>query len=217
MNTGNTVMESNDLAELLAYFRTPRPSPLKPIPHPDRAVNELLAAHDGTLRPAAVLIPITRHTDDNQVILTVRSENLRSHAGQISFPGGSYEEQDADLIATALRETHEEVGITAAQVEVLGILGDMALPSGFIITPVVGLVDNDIQLTPCPEEVADIFHVPLKVLLDPERYRSSEFSYENKPRMTLELHYEDYRIWGATAAILFHLATELSTDEYLHP
>ena len=114
------------------------------------------------------------------------------------------------MVATALRETSEEVGIAPHQIEVLGKLGDMALPSGFMITPVVGLVADDIELTPCQAEVADIFHVPLPVLLDPRQYKNSQFQYENKPRTTLELHYEDYRIWGATAAILFHLATELS-------
>lgn len=211
MSSDKPAIQASDLADLLAYFRTPKPAPLTPIPHPDRSVNELLSKQNSKLRAAAVLIPITqRKNSTSQVILTVRSENLRSHAGQISFPGGSYEPQDEDLIATALRETDEEIGIAPHQVEVIGKLGDMALPSGFMITPVVGLVADDIELAPCPIEVADIFHVPLPVLLDPRQYKSSQFQYENASRTTLELHFEDYRIWGATAAILFHLATELS-------
>jgi hypothetical protein len=97
-------------------------------------------------------------------------------------------------------------------VEVIGKLGDMALPSGFRITPVVGVIDDDLDFIPCPIEVADIFQVPLDLLLDTRAYRSSVMTYNGRPRKILELLYEDYRIWGATAAILFHLARQVEVE-----
>ena len=199
--------------QLLDYFSLTRQQPLKPIPHPDREVNKLLLEREGGLRRASVLIPVTRHVAEREshVVLTVRSENLRNHAGQISFPGGSSDPGDADEAATALRETEEEIGIDASQVEVLGKLGDMALPSGFLITPVVGVIEPGLEFTPCPAEVADVFLIPLNLVLDPSAYRDSTWEYQARSRRVLELYYEDYRIWGATAAMLFHLASEVST------
>lgn len=199
--------------QLLNYFSLVRQQPLKPIPHPDRDVNELIRGQEDSLRRASVLIPVTRHSAGrrSQVVLTVRSENLRNHAGQISFPGGSSEPGDLDTAATALRETEEEIGVNPAEVEVLGILGDMALPTGFLITPVVGLIEPGLEFTPCPEEVADVFQIPLSLILDPRAYRASTWEYQARNCRVLELYYEDYRIWGATAAMLFHLASEVST------
>ena len=196
---------------LLDLFSVQRPSNLEPILHPDEAVNELLRSNQHSLRRAAVLIPVTREDNhhDSKLVLTVRSQNLKSHAGQISLPGGSWEEQDSNSVATALRESEEEIGLHQQRVEVLGELGEMALPSGFYITPVVGVIDNNIKFTPCPIEVADIFTVPLELVLDSSAYRSTTLQYNNAPRKTLELFYEDYRIWGATAAILYHLAQKV--------
>lgn len=194
--------------KLLAYFaQSGEHSPL-PIPHPDDSVNRLAKEQLASLRRAAVLIPITRanaHTK-SQVILTVRSANLKSHAGQISLPGGTQDAGDVDVYATALRESEEEIGLPASKVEIIGRLGELALPSGFRVTPIVGVIEPGLPLTPCPLEVADIFHAPLSLVLDPNAYRSSEMLFNNVPRKILELTYEDYRIWGATAAILHHLA-----------
>lgn len=196
---------------LLSYFQNQGQANPEPIVHPDKSVNELLRNNTQSLRRAAVLIPVTREPNhhDSQLVLTVRSENLKSHAGQISLPGGSWEEQDENSIATALRESEEEIGLQRDRVEVLGELGQMMLPSGFHITPVVGIIDNDIDFVPCPIEVADIFTVPLELVLDTRSYRSSTLNHNNAPRKTLELLYEDYRIWGATAAILYHLASKV--------
>jgi len=198
---------------LLDYFGLVRQQPLKPIPHPDREVNKLIKGREDSLRRASVLIPVTRHVPEREshVVLTVRSENLRNHAGQISFPGGSSEPGDQDEAATALRETEEEIGISPSQVEILGNLGDMALPSGFLITPVVGLIEPGLEFMPCPAEVADVFQIPLSLVLEPAAYRDSTWEYQARSRRVLELYYEDYRIWGATAAMLFHLASEVST------
>ncbi len=184
-----------------------------------------------SLREAAVLIPVTRPVGTgekdasdsredrgnsaldverasfpSQVVLTVRSENLRSHAGQISLPGGSREAGDRDPAATALREAEEEIGLPPEQVEVIGRLGPMDLPSGFRVTPVVGLIPPGLEFTPCSREVADIFQAPLALLLDPKAYVRSSYLHAGKTRSTLELPWQNYRIWGATAAILHGLA-----------
>lgn len=198
---------------LLRYFQKAPGADPDPIPHPDAGVNRLLQGGSHSLRRASVLIPVTRHgpDHDSQVVLTVRSENLKSHAGQISLPGGSWEARDPDSIATALRESEEEIGLEQHRVEVIGKLGDMALPSGFRITPIVGVIDHGIDFVPCPIEVADIFQVPLDLLLDTRAYRTSVMTYQDRPRKILEVLYEDYRIWGATAAILFHLAEQIET------
>ncbi len=187
---------------LLALFAASAEDRLAPISHPAR-----LGTGSASLREAAVLIPVSRPGDDaSNVVLTVRSENLRSHAGQISLPGGSIESGDADLAAAALREAEEEIGLPRERVEVIGELGAMALPSGFLVTPVVGLIPPGLEFTACSREVADIFQTPLDLILNPEAYVRSSYIHAGVKRGTLELHYEDYRIWGATAAILHRLA-----------
>jgi 8-oxo-dGTP pyrophosphatase MutT (NUDIX family) len=195
---------------LLAYFSEPSAT-LNPINHPDKAVNIEANRDKHLYRKAAVLLPITRLSGNfqSELVLTVRSANLRSHAGQISLPGGTKEDQDPDFETTALRESEEEIGLRRDQVEVIGKLGDMALPSGFQITPFVGLIDNQLAFTPSPDEVADIFQAPLELILDPSAYRHSTMFFNSSEREILELMFEDYRIWGATAAILYHLATEV--------
>jgi 8-oxo-dGTP pyrophosphatase MutT (NUDIX family) len=189
-----------------------RADALEPIAHPDSSINKMVDSRHNALRKAAVLIPITRLDSDNDshIVLTVRSENLRSHAGQISLPGGTRDAEDSDDIATALRESEEEIGLPASQVEVIGKLGDMALPSGFHITPIVGLIQPGLTFTPALEEVADIFQAPLDLVLDPNAYKASFMTFNDIERKILELHHEDYRIWGATAAILYHLAMQVA-------
>ena len=116
------------------------------IRHPDRMVNAVAENELRQYRSAAVLIPVTRLNAEAEscVILTVRSADLNSHPGQISFPGGTAEKQDKDPVATALRETQEEIGLHPNNVEVIGRISDIALPSGYRVTPVVGIIDNDL-------------------------------------------------------------------------
>ena len=194
--------------DLLQFFQSEEANALTPISHPDQQVNRLAAEDRERFRSAAVLVPVTRINADaeSHIVLTVRSANLNSHAGQISLPGGTTEEQDADEEATALRESHEEIGLHPQHVEVIGRIGEMAMPSGYRVTPVVGIIENDLEFVPSPVEVADIFHAPLDLVLDPDAYQHAYVDYKNEKRSVLELHYEDYRIWGATAAILHHLA-----------
>jgi len=212
MSEPDYIAKIPDFEALQRYFQSPLQGPPQPIPHPDSSVNELIRGREHSLRRASVLIPVTREYSEfpSRVVLTVRSENLKNHAGQISFPGGSHETQDRDAIATALRETEEEIGIRNREVGVLGKLGDMALPSGYLITPVVGVIEPGLAFRPCPIEVADIFQVPLSLVMNPLAYRTSSMAFGAERRRVLELLYEDYRIWGATAAILYHLACELS-------
>lgn len=189
---------------LLALFAAPAEDRLTPIGHPTG-----LGADSASLRKAAVLIPVSRpvrEAPSSRVVLTVRSENLKSHAGQISLPGGSIEPGDKSLADAALREAEEEIGLPPKQVEVIGELGPMALPSGFLVTSVVGLIPPGLAFTACSREVADIFETPLDLILNPEAYVRSSYLHAGVKRGTLELHYEDYRIWGATAAILHRLA-----------
>ncbi|PCJ24850.1 MAG: CoA pyrophosphatase [SAR86 cluster bacterium] len=215
MTDRNPIKDHHIFHDLVNYFSGYDASNLSPIPHPDNSVNNMLVGKETSLRKASVLIPITRHQADNEshIVLTVRSENLNTHAGQISLPGGSRDEQDADDIATALRESEEEIGLATTEVEVIGQLGDMALPSGFQITPVVGLIKPGLKFKPCPFEVAEIFSAPLALVLDLDAYTSTFMTYKNKQRKILELQYKNYRIWGATAAILHNLAREVAASK----
>jgi 8-oxo-dGTP pyrophosphatase MutT (NUDIX family) len=208
-NNQDTKQESN-YDTLLRFFASKEAENPSRISHPELDVYRTSESESG-LRKAAVLLPITRLEDSSgsHLVLTVRSENLKSHAGQISLPGGTHEEQDKDSIATALRESEEEIGLEAEHVEVIGRLGELVLPSGFLITPIVGIISRNLDFVAQPEEVADIFHAPLDLILDVSAYRKFTLPFEGKDRTVLEIHYEDYRIWGATAAILFHLANEI--------
>ena len=198
-------------ANLLGFFASTQVKIPERIYHPDLEVYDSVK-DENSLRKASVLLAVTRHTKNNKshVVLTVRSANLKSHPGQISLPGGTQEEKDIDPIATALRESQEEIGLKADQVEIIGSLGVLALPSGFLVKPIVGLIDPGLSYTPQPEEVADIFHMPLDLVLDVSAYKKSQVEFKGASRTILELQFEDYRVWGATAAILYHLATEIS-------
>ena len=214
----NNVDDSNSeqaFDDLLAYFSRNKNDNPDPIFHPDNSINKLMSLRSRALRKASVLIPITRHKPgkNSEIVLTVRSENLNSHPGQISLPGGSEEAIDSDVVATALRESEEEIGLAQGDVEVIGRLGDMALPSGFQITPIVGLIEPDLDYVPCPIEVAEIFHAPLSLLINPDYYKSTSMTYGNQSRKILELQFERFRIWGATAAILYHLAQMIENSK----
>jgi 8-oxo-dGTP pyrophosphatase MutT (NUDIX family) len=212
MTNHDSITDLHVYYDLIDYFSRNTSSEPKPIAHPDNSVNKLVEVGASALRKASVLIAVTRHAANNesQLVLTVRSENLNTHAGQISLPGGSQDEQDIDAVATALRESEEEIGLPADKVDVIGQLGDMALPSGFQVTPIVGLIDAGMSFVPCPVEVAEIFHAPLSLVLNTDAYSSSLMRYKNRQRKILELQFGDYRIWGATAAILYHLAKEVA-------
>jgi 8-oxo-dGTP pyrophosphatase MutT (NUDIX family) len=169
----------------------------------------LRAQLPASLRPAAVLIPISQQQGVPRLLLTLRSAHLRQHAGQISFPGGSLESSDADPLATALREAHEEVGIEASYVEPLGFLADHVVMTGFRITPIVALLRPGYTLRIDTAEVAEVFDLPLAVLLDTHSYRLTTRNLRGIDVQLTELHYEHHVIWGATAGILQSLRETL--------
>jgi 8-oxo-dGTP pyrophosphatase MutT (NUDIX family) len=215
MNNADDSNSEQAFDDLLAYFSRNKNDNPDPIFHPDNSINKLMSLRSSALRKASVLIPITRHKPgkNSEIVLTVRSENLNNHPGQISLPGGSEEAIDSDVVATALRESEEEIGLAQGDVQVIGRLGDMALPSGFQITPIVGLIEPDLKYVPCPIEVAEIFHAPLSLLINPDSYKSTSMTYGNQSRKILELQFERFRIWGATAAILYHLAQMIENSK----
>ncbi len=163
---------------------------------------------DRPTRHAAVLVPILLR-DQPTVLLTRRADQLSSHAGQVAFPGGKVDDGDEDAVAAALREAEEEVGLAPERVEVLGLLPDYLTGSAYRITPVVGLVRPDAVLRPNPQEVAELFEVPLAFLMDPANHRRHALDWEGRPLNWLAMPYADGKderfIWGATAALLRNL------------
>ncbi|MFN0023389.1 MAG: CoA pyrophosphatase [Parvularculaceae bacterium] len=158
---------------------------------------------------AAVLVPIIDRADGPTVLLTVRSSQLASHAGQISFPGGRVDDGDADRIATALREAHEEVGIPPAAVDVLGALGVHHGGLGFAVTPVVGIVDARAPIAANPHEVAEIFEAPLAWFADLANHTTEEREHQGVAYRMFAAPYGGFHIWGLTAGILRSLAETL--------
>lgn len=164
------------------------------------------------LVPAAVLVPLVEREDALNVILTRRTDHLRDHAGQISFPGGRIEHDDRSPVAAALREAEEEIGLPATAVALVGELPRYRTGTGFLVYPVVGFVDPDAPLTADPGEVAEIFEVPLAFVLDPCNHRPHRLEHRGQVYRFCAMPYGDYYIWGATAAILRELYRLLSGD-----
>ena len=168
------------------------------------------APADRPLTAAAVLVPLVARDGGATVLLTVRTDTLPDHPGQISFPGGRIEAGDADAVAAALRETREEVGIGAEYVTVAGRLGDYATGTGFLVTPVVGFVRAGFRLVLCEDEVADVFEVPLAFVLDPANHRRESRQLRRALRSYWVMEWQGRRIWGATAGMLVNLAGRLA-------
>ena len=157
-------------------------------------------------RVAAVLVPIIQRLPVPTLIYTQRSSDMPTHPGQISFPGGCVEPQDSDISSTALREAHEEIGLDPKAVEIVALLPEIETPTGFAITPVVGLVDSAAHLSPNHREVAAIFEVPLPFLLTLHNQYMLGDSGLNR---MFEFAWESWRIWGATARISLNLIENL--------
>lgn len=154
------------------------------------------------LVPAAVLLPLVLRDSGITVLLTQRTAHLHNHAGQISFPGGRVDAADVDHIAAALRESEEEVGLAATQIEVIATLPRYCTGTGFRIDPVVGLVTPPLNLKLDDFEVADVFEVPLGFLLDEANWRSEAREFDGKSRSFWAMPWRDRYIWGATAGMI---------------
>jgi 8-oxo-dGTP pyrophosphatase MutT (NUDIX family) len=154
--------------------------------------------------PAAVLVPVVLHAELT-VLFTQRTAHLKSHAGQVSFPGGRAEPGDASAEFTALRETEEEIGLPARSVEVLARLPDYRTRTGFCVTPVVGLVRPPLALAPDPREVDEVFEVPLAFLLDPANQQRRTRELQGTSVGYYVFEYQRRVIWGATAGMLVNL------------
>jgi 8-oxo-dGTP pyrophosphatase MutT (NUDIX family) len=166
---------------------------------------ELREALPKTLTPAGVLIPLIERREGPSVLLTQRSAELTHHAGQISFPGGRMEASDADIEATALRETYEEVGIEPQHVRVFGSLDAMPTITGYAVTAVVGAISTQAELRVDRSEVEEVFEVPLEFLIDRHNARAGEREYMGRKLPVVEFHYAGHRIWGATAHMILQL------------
>jgi 8-oxo-dGTP pyrophosphatase MutT (NUDIX family) len=156
---------------------------------------------------AAVLIAITERNEPG-VILTVRREHLRTHAGQIAFPGGRLDPGE-DAVQAALREAEEELVLRPSSVEVAGAIDDYRTVTGYVVTPVIGVIPPDLSLQPQEHEVADWFEAPLAYLLDPSNQQLQTAVFAGRERRYWQIEWNGRRIWGATAAMLINLSRRL--------
>ncbi len=172
----------------------------------DRHV-EFLAGDAPEFRAAAVLIALTQRAAPG-VLLLHRPETMRSHPGQVAFPGGRSDPGES-AEAAALREAHEELGIDPAAVRVIGTTDTYLTGSGYAITPVLAVVPPDLPLTPNPHEVADWFEAPARFLFDPTNHIRRQGEWRGRTREYYEIQWQDRRIWGITAGILANLARRI--------
>lgn len=193
-----TMIDLENISERLSKINTSLTS------DNDLMENEVVRTEN--LTEAAVLIPIVERNNGLKVILTKRSNNLKQHPGQVSFPGGKSEKTDKSLVATALRETREEIGINNKNVEILGQLSKHVTITGFKITPFIGKIRTGFSTKIQTSEVSEIFEVPLSYLSNPKNFRVESVKWKGKKRFFYSIPYGPYYIWGATARILKNLA-----------
>lgn len=172
----------------------------------DHAVDPSLIAlrGSGAVRPAAVLVPIVAR-EEPTILLTLRTEHLPSHKGQIAFPGGKIDPGDASPLATALREAEEEIGLGSAHVDPLGYLDVYETTSGYRIVPVVAMVTPPFAIRPNPNEVGDVFEVPLAFLMDAANHQEHQREWQGRVRRYTAMPFGERYIWGVTAGILKNL------------
>ena len=162
------------------------------------------------LMPASVLFPLVPREDGFSVLLTQRTDHLRDHPGQISFPGGRVEPEDVSAEHTALREAREEIGLASEHVEIIGYLPDYCTITGYRVTPVVAVVTPPFDLLLDAYEVAEVFEVPLAFLMDPADHQEHSIMRDGQPRRFFAMPYGKHFIWGATAGIIMSLHRALT-------
>ena len=163
----------------------------------------------GLRRPAAVLVGLVEREEGLNILLTRRTEDLTHHAGQVSFPGGAVDAGDANAVAAALRETHEEIGVDEGLIEPIGFLDTFQTISCYRVTPVVAWLGADYRAVPNPREVAEVFEVPFAHFLDPMKKHTVRMNYQGRERDIYEFFYAGQRIWGATASMLLNFVQRM--------
>ena len=176
-------------------------------PH-DLLPGDLIEGEDGEPLLAAVLVAITDRSEPG-LILTLRREHMRNHAGQVAFPGGRIDEGET-AVRAALREAHEELTLDPVLVQILGEADQYRTVTGYGVTPVVGLIPPDLPLVPNPEEVTDWFEAPLVFVLDPINQRRMSAEFQGRTRHYYQSDWQGRRIWGATAAMLVNLTRRIA-------
>ena len=177
----------------------------QPVPH----ASDMGDAPDSNGVAAAVLIAITDRAEPG-LILTQRPETMRRHAGQAAFPGGRVDASDADVIAAALREAEEEIGLPRDIPEIIGTVDLYRTITSYTITPVLAVIPPDLPLVANPDEVSHIFEVPLAFLIDPANHVAKAADWNGRERHFIEMHWQGHRIWGATAAMIVNLSRRLT-------
>ena len=166
---------------------------------------------DRALKLAAVLVPVVDYDNEPKILLTRRADHLAQHSGQVAFPGGKVEAADDGPVSAALREAQEEMGRAAEYVDVAGFLSTYETGSGFRILPVVGFVRPGFQLEIDHNEVAEIFEVPLELMINEANYSRHEIEWEGRMEAYYAVEYQGYNIWGATAGMLRNLSRRMQT------
>ncbi len=177
-------------------------------PPPDLLVGDLIEGEDSIGSPAAVLVAITDRPSPG-LILTLCHADMRTHAGQVAFPGGRIDDGE-DARTAALREAHEELALDPADVRILGEADPYRTVTGFAVMPVVGLVPPDLALTPNPLEVEEWFEAPLDFVLNPINQQRMSTEFQGRMRHYYQINWNDRRIWGATAAMLVNLSRRVA-------
>lgn len=157
---------------------------------------------------AAVLVAVTDRAEPG-VLLTRRTETLRAHAGQVAFPGGRIDPEDADAVAAALREAREEIDLPPDMVTVVGAVAPYRTGTGYSVTPVIGVIPPDLPLRPSEAEVAAVFEAPLAYVLDPANHHAETAMWKGRERHYIRIDWQGETIWGATAAMLVNLSKQL--------
>lgn len=165
-----------------------------------------------SLRKASVLVGFVERTNGLNVVLTKRAAHLKHHPGQISFPGGKYEESDGSLYQTAKREAQEEIGVEAKEIEILGQLPELVTVSHFAVTPVVAFIDANYKTMIDSNEVAEVFEIPAAYLFDRRKLFSNTFQIKNAQHRVFAIPYKHHFIWGVTAQIIQALQNHLNLD-----
>lgn len=163
---------------------------------------------------AAVLVPITRN-DEPEVVLTLRASGLSTHGGEVAFPGGRRDPEDADLVQTALREAEEEIGLPPGLVEVVGPLSTLVSRHGIQVTPYVGLVPDFVEYRPNDGEIAAVFTVPLAFFREDPRETTHRIDYLGRSWYVPSYRYGEYKIWGLTAIMLIELVNLVFDDVHI--